>query len=287
MAEEQAPAPEPTPEPAPAPEPEPNPEPAPEPAPSDDWRSGIPDGALADQAKRMASPTAAMQSIVDLRQKVSGALVIPGDDATDEERADFNTKLGVPASMDDIKINLPEGLDASLIPDDAGTAEIKAGLEGARAAGASQAVLDEVVSVYLGMKQQEATDRIEADKEFTKTSMAALEKEWGADTEDNKKIASNAASLLFGDDFEAARLMETSDGNFLLDHPAMMKMFAKIGREMGDSSMGSFLSDDQKGSVMEKADEFRAKRNEALNKGDNAAAAKWDEAEREQLAKIA
>jgi len=256
-----------------------------DPAPSDTWRTGIAEGPLLEQANRYTSPTAAIQANVDMRKKLSTAVVIPGEGATDEERADFNTKMGVPTSTDDYQINLPEGLDASIVPSEEATAGLKQSLEGMRTAGASQAVINEGLALHFNALQVSKQAEIDADAAFTKETMSILEKEWGPDLDENKAIATNAAPKIFGEHFEEARQIEMKDGRFLMDHPVMMRMLANMGREIGDSVLGGVISTEQRASIMEQADDVRAKRNEALSKGNTVLAQQLDEQERTLLAK--
>ena len=267
-------------------------EPSAEPAPVEavqesSWRDGIEEGPLLDQANRYTTAQAAIQGNLDMRKKMSTAVNIPGENATDEDRAEFNEKMGVPKSVDDYKINLPDGLDELLASDEASQAAMKNSLAGLHKAGASQAVVDEAVAAHFTAVQKIETDKIEADKEYSKQSMAILEKEWGSDTDENKAIAGKAAEKLFGANFEEMRQIETKDGNFIMDHPGMLRMLASIGREMGDSTLGGVVSDEQRGSIMEKANDIRNKREEALRSGNNVLANQLDEQERQLLAKIA
>ena len=251
-----------------------------------DWRASVTKGDLSTQAERYTSIDALVQSTIDMRRKMSTSVNIPGKDSSDQDRADFNEKMGVPKSTEDYKINLPQELDASLRPDDAGMADLRGSLEGMRAAGASQSVIDAGLQLHFGVMQSQRAAQIEADQAFSKESMVILEKKWGADYEDNKKIAASSAEQLFGDNFEAMRSLETSDGRFILDHPHVMEMLANIGREMGDSHLGGVVSTDQRMSIDQQADDFRDKAREALAKGNSQLAAEYDRKEREVLAKL-
>lgn len=260
--------------------------PAPE-APSEGgWRDGIAEGPLLDQANRYTSVGAVVQATMDMRQKLSNAVIKPGDNATDEDRADFNEKMGVPTSTDDYQINLPEGLDASIVPTDEEQVGLKQSLEGMRAAGASQSVIDQGLALHYNAMQVQKQAEIEADTAYSKESMAILEKEWGADAKENKSIAANAASKLFGDNFENVRQIEMKDGRFLLDHPDMLRMLANIGREIGDSVLGGVVSDEQRASLKEKVQEVRQKKAEAMEKGNIKEANILDQQERDIYAQM-
>lgn len=117
-----APAPEPAPTPAPAPEPSavtpdpaPEPNPSPEPAPADDWRksmAGDNEDAL-NLLGRYTTPQDAARALVEQRQLLSkrdeGMIKLPGENATDEERAAFAKAMGIPESPDKYERYKPEG----------------------------------------------------------------------------------------------------------------------------------------------------------------------------------
>ena len=73
---------------------------------------------------------------------------------------------------------------------------------------------------------------------------------------------------------------------YMLDHPLMIKMFAKLGREMGEVALGSVATEGEKENLMEQANSYREKRMDAYAKGNHAEARKWDEKERIVLDKL-
>jgi hypothetical protein len=66
----------------------------------------------------------------------------------------------------------------------------------------------------------------------------------------------------------------------------MVKMFAKLGREMGEGALGSVATEGEKDTLMEQANSYREKRVDAYAKGNHAEARKWDEKERLILDKL-
>ena len=94
------------------------------------------------------------------------------------------------------------------------------------------------------------------------------------------KFANHAASELLGDDLEDAKHIETKDGKFVLDHPILVRMLSRIGREMGEGSLGETITETEREGLQSQADNAREKREEARSKGNNAEAKRWDEKER-------
>jgi hypothetical protein len=126
-----------------------------------------------------------------------------------------------------------------------------------------------------------------ADDDYAKAGTEALQEEWGADYDKNIAFSNSAAKQIFGDDFEEMRTLTTKSGRFVLDDPMFIKGFAQIGREMGEGNLGpSSLSENQRESLQEQADSYRAKAREANANGKTAEAQKWDQKEREVLGKI-
>ena len=90
----------------------------PQPAANGEWYSGIQNETTRTwaQAKGWKDPLAAVESAYNLEKligfdKAGRTLVIPGEDATPEQRAAFNSKLGVPENAEGYKLPVPEGMD--------------------------------------------------------------------------------------------------------------------------------------------------------------------------------
>jgi hypothetical protein len=128
--------------------------------------------------------------------------------------------------------------------------------------------------------------KMEMDDTYSKQSEEAMRKEWAEDYDKNLIFAAKASEALLGDDFEEARHIETSDGRFILDNPILVRMFAKLGRDMGEGALGSVATEGEKDTLMEQANTYRDKRKDAYAKGNHAEARKWDEKERLALDKL-
>ena len=59
------------------------------------------------------------------------------------------------------------------------------------------------------------------------------------------------------------------NGNFVLDNPLFVVVFARYGREMGEGRLGDVLSDSQRDSMSEQIDALQKQIDDAQAKGDN------------------
>jgi hypothetical protein len=92
---------------------------------------------------------------------------------------------------------------------------------------------------------------------------AALRKEWGADFDANKTLASRAVQA-FGEvksHPEVIELFEKTivNGQKLGDHPVMMRIFGNIGRRMGEGEFIGAVGADQRSSLQSELNEIMTK----------------------------
>jgi len=254
-------------------------------APMDEtWYGKFKDEKLKEHAARFTSPEEAIKANLNARSKLSKAIVIPGKDASEEEIADYRKKLGVPDKPDAYVF---EGVTGN--PE--ATADQKAAMEKWSGmfhkfnipAEAAKSMVSEFSSeIKAAVESQKA-----ADVEFAKRSEAELREEWKGDYDRNIKFANRAVRELMGDRYENAKKIEMRDGRFVMDHPEMVRVFAQIGREMGEGRLGGdVLNDNERQSLREKADEARSKANDAYKAGKHKEAQHWDKKEAEFLEQI-
>lgn len=285
------PAPEPVVDPAPADPPKdakPPADPAPDPAsePAADWRTQIEDEKLRDHAGRFASLTDLVKGNLDLRSErdrlKSTALVVPGKDADEETVKAFRTKLGVPESPDGYEFPAPpEGQELTEVEKQSQQQWAQRFHE----LGVPKDAASKLVEAWRTDINQVSESVAEADKQFASETEKVLKQEWGGDFEKNKAIAAAVGPDLFGDDWQNMKEATTRDGRLLLDSPAMLRMLARVGREMQEGSMGA-ITEDARATLEDQANEARTKRGEALARGDRDTARRWDEKERELLGKM-
>jgi hypothetical protein len=250
------PAPTPSPAPAPSPSPAPTPSPAPAPAPSSapapdpkaaDWRSGITKAELKEHAGRFASIDALTEGHLELRKKLSTAIVPPGKDAKADEIADYRKRIGVPETPDAYKFDMPQGVEAT--DGDKAFQGVMAktfhslNVTAEQASGLNKAWNEQVTSMRAA--------QIAADKQNAERTTAALKAEWGADHDANMAHAGRAAKVFLGGDFQAARQIQSADGHYVLDRPEFLKMFAKLGREMGEDGLRGSMTDAERSTASE------------------------------------
>jgi hypothetical protein len=246
------------------------------------WRDLIEDEKLQKHAERFTSVDALVQANLESRQKLSKSIVPPGEGAEEEEVTAYREALGVPNDVDGYDFLLPEGMERTDQMMDSEDHWANLFLDN----NVPKATADVLIGEFRGEIEKMMGQKAEMDDAYTKQSEADMRKEWAEDYDKNIIFASRASEALLGDDFEDARHIETSDGRFILDNPILVRMFAKLGRDMGEGALGSVATEGEKETLMEQANTYREKRKEAYAKGNNAEARKWDEKERLALDKL-
>jgi hypothetical protein len=246
------------------------------------WRDLIEDEKLQKHAERFTSVDALVQANLESRQKLSKSIVPPGEGAEEEEVTAYREALGVPNDVDGYDFLLPEGMERTDQMMDSEDHWANLFLDN----NVPKATADVLISEFRGEIEKMMGQKAEMDDAYTKQSEADMRKEWAEDYDKNIIFASRASEALLGDDFEDARHIETSDGKFILDNPILVRMFAKLGRDMGEGALGSVATEGERETLMEQANTYRDKRKDAYAKGNHAEARKWDEKERLALDKI-
>ena len=197
-----------------------------------DWRA-----ALAPEtrsfAEQFASPADAVKTALDLRQKLSTAVQLPGPDADPEKRLALFNRLGRPETADGYVVNRPETLPDWISPDDEGVrAAEQSFLSAMHAAGATQDMVDAALGWYWNNLSDAEAARDRADEAAIADVEAGLRSEWGRDYEKNLAHAGRAVAAFGGEE-----LGETLAQYGLSNHPALVRAFARIGRTMGEDDM--------------------------------------------------
>tara|TARA_R110000744_G_scaffold324456_2_gene430260 strand:- start:497 stop:1408 length:912 start_codon:yes stop_codon:yes gene_type:complete len=246
------------------------------------WRDLIQDTKLAKHAERFTDLDALVKANIDSRKQLSKAVVRPGEDADEETWTAYREATGVPQDVDGYEFPLPEGVDRTDQMMDGEDKWSNIFLDN----NVPKATADALVSEFRGELEAMQQAKMAADQDFTLRSQEALKQEWAEDYDKNLIFAARASEKAFGKSFEDARFMETSDGNFMLDHPLMVRMFAQLGREMGEGSLGGVATAGERESLNEQAQGFRDKRNAAMAKNLHAEAKRWDQKELAVLEKL-
>jgi len=246
------------------------------------WRDLIEDEKLQKHSERFTSIDALVQANLESRQKLSKAVVPPGKDADEEDVAAYREALGVPKDVDGYEFPLPEGMERTDEMMDSEDHWSNIFIDN----NIPKATADVLINEFRGEIEKMMGQKSEADQHYTAQSEADMRKEWAEDYDKNIIFASRASEALLGEDFETMRHVETADGRYILDNPVLIRMFAKLGRDMGEGTLGSVATDSEKETLLEQANSYRDKRLDAHAKGNNAEARRWDEKERLILEKI-
>ena len=248
----------------------------------DTWRDLIQDSVLQKHAERFNSVDDLVQANLESRKKLSKSVTVPGKNASDEDLSSYREALGVPVDVDGYEFPLEDGVERTEEMMDAEDHWSNIFLDNNIPKETADVLVQEFKNEIGRIFEQKAAN----DETYAKHAEETLRREWEDDYDKNIIFASRASEALLGDDYEDVRHLETTDGKYMLDHPLMVKMFAKLGREMGEGALGSVATEGEKDTLMEQANSYREKRVDAYAKGNHAEARKWDEKERLILDKL-
>lgn len=243
------------------------PAPAADPAPVADWRASIKDDGARKYAEQFTTQEDLARDALAKRKQLSTAIIPPGEKATPAEIAEYDKRMGVP---DVYTFDMPEGRQ----PTDAEkafhteVAEVfKANKLTAAQAKGVNAWWNEKQAAVLAAEQK-------AQEASQQAQDAALRKDWGGDYDANVRIA-GAAWAKYGGGPEVENL-KLADGSRVGDHPAVMKMFAQIGRTTMESPGLIGMPDGEIASLQERHRSVIRQKIEAAAKGDHAEAQRLD-----------
>ena len=232
-----------------------------------DWTADLPDD-LKETGKRFTSKADALRSIVAL-QKREGQVRVPGKDATPEEIAAYHKAIGVPDKPEAYEFFVPEG---ATVTDDMKANQVEWGKR-FQAMGIGKEAAKKLSQFVSEDGKRHQDSLISADKTFAEQQEAALRSEWkGDDYDKNKTLANKAFRDLAGKtglNVEALTQIETKDGRFLMDRAEIVRMFAAIGREMAEGTLGPTLTESEKDTVDEQIRTVRAQIADAQSSGDS------------------
>ena len=187
------------------------------------------------------------KTFLETEGKLKDALFIPGEKATDEDRAAFYAKLGRPESADKYTFDKPD------LPDTVYTPEVDAAIRGVSFKANLSADQAKTVQAEYSLLLKAGMDYQKAE---TEKAVNALKDEWKGDTfKENTEIATRAFQKFGGD--EAKKFIEETkiNGVSLGDHPMFLKIFASIGKAISDDSFNA----DRGGTGGELSEEDKAK----------------------------
>ena len=208
-----------------------NPNPAGDPAPAEttSWRDSLPEDLKAEKSlESFKDVNSLAKSYVHAAAKIGAkGLIIPADDAPQEEKDAFAAALGRPETPDGYEFAYPEGYPDELKAEEDVTAfkgkAHELGLSSKQLAGIMDWYNESVMGKHKGMVEGMA-----AAKETAET---ALRTEWGSKYEENCQVVLTAYKQ-FADPEFVQHLEATGLGN----DPHMARVFFNIGKAMGEDS---------------------------------------------------
>lgn len=197
-----------------------------------DWRAALPPE-MHSFAGQFASPTDAVKTALELRQKLSTSIRVPDADTDPARRLDIFNRLGRPETVDGYVVQAPEHLpDWVSFEDDGVQAAQRSFLEAMHGTGATQEMIDTAFGWYWDhlAASEAARDRV-LESEFSDAE-AGLRREWGRDYEANLEHAGRAVAA-----FGGRELGDVLEQYGLSNHPAVIRAFARAGRTLGEDDM--------------------------------------------------
>ena len=200
--------------------------------------------------------------------KAGRTVVMPGDDASDDDMNSYYNKLGRPDLATEYSINVPEGEDPAF-------SEFAKGMF--HEAGLSQSQVSKITGQWDQYVSGQKDDHHDAYNAGIEESNKALRSEWGDNYDKNIGVAQNA-SKIFGFDGPTIDKLEES-----LGFGGLMKMMHNVGSKVGEDSFVSGGSDNGFGgqtpnqaiSAISDLKADAAFRGRLMN-GDKSAQEKWD-----------
>lgn len=164
------------------------------------------------------------------------SIQIPGEDATDEERAAFLSRLGRPEKHDDYKLKRPK-LPEGLTYDEALEARFR---EQAHKAGLSQSAAESMFNMWnsevLDAHKQMETFRTKQKEAAVKELKSLWGDELAGNTERAKRGLEAFAKVASPDD-EGKSIMEYFDASGFGDRIPVIKLFSEIGKLVSEDGL--------------------------------------------------
>lgn len=194
------------------------------------------------------------KSYGELEKSYGGAIRIPGPDATEEQRAEYYTKLGRPETPDKYEIQFAENtpVDEKLLSTYRSEA-YKLGLTQEQAKGLAEWWAGQAQGMGEAGSEDIKADLAKWDQELDQT--------WGWQKDRNIELASRALKTAIGNDAElGAKVVELLDSTGIGNHPEMLKLFHKIAMMQGEDKFiegPSAPTQDDRTTAQEQINEMR------------------------------
>ena len=198
----------------------------------DDWRQNYAgeDDKMVKRLERYASPKAAIDALVAAQNKISSGELKTAlqSDATDEETATWREENGIPNTVDDYEVTLPNGI----VIGEEDKPMVDSFLESALASNLHPDQVNSALGWYYDYQEQVMQQQQDSDAESKQAGEDSLRVEWGQDYRRNVQIANNFldnAPEGLKEQIMGARL---ADGTPLGSDPASLNWMVDMSRQI-------------------------------------------------------
>ncbi len=203
------------------------------------WASNLPTEITGNEAARnilmqhkeddakIEVPVGLVKSYIDAKRAVSGMVTIPAENATAEQKAAFNKKVGVPDKAEDYSLKVPDGAPAELFKDD----QINAFKKDAHELGVPKGKAEELFNRFAGRQIETYNGMMSTNQQGQQERLDALKTELGNDYDATVAVADKAAA------FASPELFDKLNKAGLSADIDVIKGFAKIGNALGEGML--------------------------------------------------
>lgn len=202
-----------------------------------DWRGKLAgeDAKFRKELDRFTDEPSFAKAYKEVRSKATDPrrVSIPGDDATDEDRAAYAKARGIPETPDkyEIKVKPPQGYEPN-DTDKERLTDITAFLHAKGGVYADPAVINAAHELYYREAETAVAYAQATAARQAELTSEALGKLWpGPEKARNVGFAKAAAAHYFGKEWSDIADMQFADGSLLGDNVQFIKAMARIGRE--------------------------------------------------------
>lgn len=192
------------------------------------WYDSLPQDMREDQNITKFDSVEAMGKSWLNAQRLIGADKIPMPQ-TDEDWGNVYNRLGRPEDVTGYQIEAPEGAEINQDMQDSF-------LSTAHNLGLNQKQVEGLAAWQFEQGANADTQSQQASEQAFTEAMNGLKNEWGGAFEQNANIAVRAAGEFLGDNDKQFLESAKVDGVALGDHPAFLKLFNNIGKQMMEGS---------------------------------------------------
>ena len=200
------------------------------PAASVGFFDSLPEDLRAEPSLRnFTDPVSLAKSYVHAQRMIGADKIpLPGKSATDDEWRQVYKRLGAPDSAKgyDFKVGADVMRDTEI--EAFRTAAFEAGLNSKQAGRIAQFLEGTVTQSRAAMEEGADAVRYAGEQE--------LRQEWGQAFDQQVQLAHKAAVTFLGNT-DLLDSVELADGRLLGDHPAIVKMFANLAKEIGEDNL--------------------------------------------------